>query len=145
MGNYSSGTKQSSEKRRDESVMNKEHFYERLSHWKHLRFNDVVLRERTVTPVWNSKYEIYILDNTRLSAQLYIRTTYPEENTAQVMEQYLRWLHEFNATSSQQMPGSVSPSTELKCEILPENCHRSSAVPLRHLSSRTESIRPLLR
>jgi len=80
--------------------MDKTHFYQRLMRWQHLRFNDVVLRERPDTLAWNKKYEIYIQDNSCLSAQLYIRTTHPEENTTLVMEQYQTWLHEYNAQAA---------------------------------------------
>ncbi|WP_233268320.1 hypothetical protein [Pantoea sp. BAV 3049] len=82
--------------------MDKAHFYERLMRWQHLRFNDVVLRERPDTPAWNKKYEIYIQDNTRLSAQLYIRTTQPDENSVLVMEQYLGWLSEYSVRQNAQ-------------------------------------------
>lgn len=76
--------------------MDKMHFYQRLTRWQHLRFNDVVLRERPDTQAWNKKYEIYIQDKTKLSAQLYIRTTQPGEDIALVTEEYLTWLQEYN-------------------------------------------------
>ncbi|WP_051936981.1 MULTISPECIES: hypothetical protein [Erwinia] len=76
--------------------MNKKHFYQRLTRWQHLRFNDVILRERPDTPAWDKKYEIYIQDNSRPAAQLYIRTTQSGENTTLVMEEYLNWLAEYN-------------------------------------------------
>ncbi|WP_193323383.1 hypothetical protein [Erwinia endophytica] len=81
--------------------MDKTHFYQRLMRWQHLHFNDVVLREHPGTPAWNNMYEIYIQDNSCLSAQLYIRTTQPGENTTQVLEQYLAWLHEYNTHATE--------------------------------------------
>jgi hypothetical protein len=75
--------------------MDKNHFYERLTRWQHLRFNDVTLRERPDTQAWNKKYEIYIQDKSKTSAQLYIRTTQPGEDIAQVLGEYLKWLQEY--------------------------------------------------
>ncbi|MFU9138450.1 hypothetical protein [Erwinia tasmaniensis] len=76
--------------------MDKTHFYQRLMRWQHLRFNDVIVRERPETPAWDKKYEIYIQDKSRTSAQLYIRTTQAGENISQVREEYLRWLNEYH-------------------------------------------------
>lgn len=109
--------------------MDKAHFYERLMRWQHLRFNDVVLRERPDTPAWNKKYEIYILDNTRLSAQLYIRTTQPEENTVLVMEQYLAWLSEYNAQPANQALTFGQETLPVQRVLRTENCRRSPASP----------------
>ncbi|RQM36717.1 hypothetical protein EB241_19290 [Erwinia psidii] len=40
-----------------------------------------------------------MVNNTYLSAQFYIRTAYPEENTTRRMEPYLIWLNEHNTQS----------------------------------------------
>ncbi|EXU77099.1 hypothetical protein [Erwinia mallotivora] len=107
--------------------MDKAHFYERLTRWRHLRFNDVTLRERADTPAWNKKYEVYILDNTRLSAQLYIRTSQPEENTALIMAQYQAWLDEYNAMQNPQMAVIVAELSPTKRALMPDSCHRVPA------------------
>ncbi|WP_197473317.1 hypothetical protein [Erwinia sp. ErVv1] len=80
--------------------MDKTHFYQRLMRWQHLRFNDVIVRERPETPAWDKKYEIYIQDKSRTCAQLYIRTTQGGENITQVREEYLRWLNEYHEHSA---------------------------------------------
>lgn len=100
--------------------MDKKHFYERLTRWQHLRFNDVVLRERSDTSGWNKKYEVYIQDKTKSSAQLYIRTTQPNEDMTLVMEEYLQWLREYNGSEI-----AVSPSVDSAAGTrskLKENC-----------------------
>lgn len=100
--------------------MDKTHFYQRLTRWQHLRFNDVVLRERPDTEAWNKKYEIYIQDKTKSSAQLYIRTTQPGEDITQVMAEYLVWLEEYNGSETGvAVPPESVPTSRSK---LKENC-----------------------
>ncbi|KGT86671.1 membrane protein [Erwinia typographi] len=106
--------------------MDKNHFYERLARWQHLRFNDVVVREHPDTQAWNKQYEIYLLDKTRSSAQLFIRTMQPGEDIARVLAEYLSWLQDYNdneiAVKTTQDEPAVTPNSRLK-----ESCRRSPA------------------
>lgn len=106
--------------------MDKQHFYERLMRWQHLRFNDVILRERQDTVAWDKKYEIYIQDKTRSCAQLYIRTTQPGEDMTLVMDEYLRWLHEYNEVRTDAHSVSELKSSPAPRSLLNENHHRTS-------------------
>ncbi|MGA7508341.1 MAG: hypothetical protein WBW72_08510 [Erwinia billingiae] len=106
--------------------MDKNHFYERLTRWQHLRFNDVTLRERPDTQAWNKKYEIYIQDKSKTSAQLYIRTTQPGEDIAQVLGEYLKWLQEYNGSdiavaALQETPVVARGITKESCRPLTGN------------------------
>lgn len=76
--------------------MDKKYFTERLKRWPHLHFSEVIIREYPGTPAWNKKYEIYLQDRARLSAQLFICTTRNDENPEQIAEQYRHWLEEYN-------------------------------------------------
>ena len=76
--------------------MDKKYFNERLKRWPHLHFSEVIIREYPGTPTWNKKYEIYLQDQARLSAQLFICTTSNDENPEQIAEQYRNWLEEYN-------------------------------------------------
>lgn len=80
--------------------MDKKYFNERLKRWPHLHFSEVIIREYPGMPTWNKKYEIYLQDQARLSAQLFIRTTHNGEDPVQVAEQYRNWLGEYNQMAS---------------------------------------------
>lgn len=106
--------------------MDKKHFYERLTRWQHLRFNGVTSRERPDTQAWNKKYEIYIQDKSRSSAQLYIRTTQPGEDITQVLSEYLSWLQEYNdkdltATAPAEMPVVARSKMKESCRNVAGN------------------------
>ncbi|MGB9097457.1 hypothetical protein [Erwinia sp.] len=106
--------------------MDKKHFYERLTRWQHLRFNGVTSRERPDTQAWNKKYEIYIQDKSRSSAQLYIRTTQPGEDITQVLSEYLSWLQEYNdkdltATAPAEMPIVARSKMKENCRSVAGN------------------------
>ncbi len=76
--------------------MDKKYFYERLKRWPHLHFSDVIVRESPGTTAWNKRYEIYLKDKARFSAQLFICTTVQSEDPEQVAGQYRDWLEEYN-------------------------------------------------
>ncbi|WP_428945357.1 hypothetical protein ACQK5W_04545 [Pantoea sp. FN060301] len=115
--------------------MDKTHFYERLMRWQHLHFNDVILRERQDNAAWDKKYEIYIQDKTRSCAQLYIRTTQPGEDMIQVMDEYLRWLHEYNEVRTDARGAAERKNSPAQRSLLNENHHRVYVNPTPSLLS----------
>ncbi|WLS78095.1 hypothetical protein Q3V30_16725 [Erwinia pyri] len=119
--------------------MDKMHFYQRLTRWQHLRFNDVVLRERPDTQAWNKKYEIYIQDKTKLSAQLYIRTTQPGEDVTLVMAEYLSWLEDYNDDES--VVTAAQESAPASLNKLKESCRPRSGTHQPRIHTPTPAAR----